>query len=181
MNIFSFKLITPEHFLLLFQWFSQDYIAQLWVEPTEWTAFQTTWNAKIAEPGVFRYLAYLDNKPIGYIQYFRVTDKDRAHFSDVQLPDHSIGLDLFIGDQEYLGKGYGTRLIQDFIELIQVKEPACSTIIIDPAPDNVRAIKCYEKVGFKRVGIFTTPYGPKGAGPGQIMLMIYENNLRNSK
>ncbi len=43
--------------------FSQDCIAQLWIEPTDWIAFQATWNAKIAEPGVFRYLAYKDNKP----------------------------------------------------------------------------------------------------------------------
>ena len=90
--MFTFKLITPEHFLLLFNWFSQDYIAQLWVEPKEWVAFQKVWDSKIQAPDVFRYVAYIQNKPVGYIQYFKVNDTDRAHFPGVDLPAHSIGL-----------------------------------------------------------------------------------------
>lgn len=30
----------------------------------------------------------------------------------------------------------------------------------DPAPDNFRAIRCYEKAGFRRVGPIVTPDGP---------------------
>ncbi len=32
-------------------------------------------------------------------------------------------------------------------------------IIIDPTPDNKRAIRCYEKVGFKGIGEIETPDG----------------------
>jgi aminoglycoside 6'-N-acetyltransferase Ib len=37
----------------------------------------------------------------------------------------------------------------------------------DPAPTNLRAIRCYEKVGFRRVGVVSTP-------DGTAMLMVME-------
>lgn len=174
MTQFTFKLLTPQYFLLLFNWFQQDYIAQLWVEPKEWQDFEKSWQEKIKQPGVFKFLAYIDQEPVAYIQYFRVSDWDRQHFPGVDLPEGSIGLDLFIGNPAYLGKGYGAKLLEDFISFVKTIEPTCTTIIIDPAPDNIRAIKCYEKVGFKKVGIFSTPYGPRGVGPGEILLMLYK-------
>jgi RimJ/RimL family protein N-acetyltransferase len=169
---FTFKLVTSKYFLLLFNWFQQDYISQLWVEPKEWPQFETKWQEKSSESDVFRYIAIIDEEPVGYIQYFRVNDSDRAHFPGVNIPESSIGFDLFIGNPAYLNKGLGTQLIKDFISFVRVLEPHCSTIIIDPAPDNIRAIKCYEKVGFKKIGLFNTPYGPIGSGPGEILLMI---------
>jgi aminoglycoside 6'-N-acetyltransferase-1b len=30
----------------------------------------------------------------------------------------------------------------------------------DPSPRNARAIRCYEKAGFRRVGTIVTPDGP---------------------
>jgi RimJ/RimL family protein N-acetyltransferase len=38
-------------------------------------------------------------------------------------------------------------------------DPAVTKIQIDPDPANARAIRCYEKVGFERVGIVETPDG----------------------
>lgn len=118
-------------------------------------------------------LLKLKKKPIAYIKYHRVNNEDRAHFKGVKIPDNSIGIDLFIGDQQYLGRGYGTTLLKEFIAHIKTQEPQCAAIIIDPAPDNIRAIACYQKVGFEKKGIFKVPYGPTGEGPGDILLMIY--------
>lgn len=174
MQSFTFKLLTPQYFMLLFNWFQQDYIAQLWVEPKEWQEFEKSWQEKIKQPGVFKFLAYIDQEPVAYIHYFRVNDTDRSYFPGVDIPQHSIGLDLFIGNPAYLNKGLGAQLIKEFIQFVQTLEPQCTTIIIDPAPDNIRAIKCYEKVGFKKIGLFATPYGPIGNGPGEILLMMYK-------
>ena len=40
------------------------------------------------------------------------------------------------------------------------EDPAVTKIQIDPDPENARAIRCYEKVGFRRVGVVDTPDGP---------------------
>lgn len=167
---FVFKSLVLKDLPLLFAWFAQPYIAQLWPEPKTYAEFETKWVENIKRD--HKFIAYIDNKPIAYIQYYHVTDKDRAAFSHSIIPEPSVGCDLFIGDPGYLGKGYGTQLLQQFIHHVQQAESACKAMIIDPASDNYRAIVCYEKVGFKKIGTYVVEYGTI-AGPGPIELMIY--------
>lgn len=171
--IFNFKLVTETDLSLLFTWFQQPYISQLWKEPTDWAIFREKYVRRMSEQEFFPFLAYIDKKPIAYIKYHHVNDEDRAVFPDVTIPEGSMGIDLFIGDSDYLNKGYGVRLLTEFIEFVKKLEPSCTTIMIDPAVDNLRAIKCYQKVGFKIIGEYITPYGPTGEGPGPILLMLY--------
>jgi len=168
---FAFKRILLADLPLLFCWFGQPHIAELWPEPKVWHEFEKKWIEKL-ETG-FKFIASIDDKPIAYVQAYHVNDTDRKNFTDTSIPAHSIGLDLFIGDTAYLNKGYGGRLIEQFINMIKEIEPTCQAIIIDPASDNHRAITCYEKVGFKKLGTYIMPYGTID-GPGPIDLMIYK-------
>jgi aminoglycoside 6'-N-acetyltransferase len=61
------------------------------------------------------------------------------------------GIDLFLSTQ-YQGLGFGTEAIRLVCRFL-FEERQHHRITIDPAADNVRAIRAYEKVGFKRVGI----------------------------
>ena len=112
------------------------------------------------------FIAYIQDQPAAYIKYHHTNAEDRAIVHDFPIPEKSIGIDLFIGNPEYLNKGYGTTLLKEFITFIKASEPDCKAIIIDPATDNDRAIACYKKVGFKTIGEYISPYGPTGEGPG---------------
>ena len=60
------------------------------------------------------------------------------------------GVDQFIGEPEFWGKGIGT----DFMKLVLsylFNDKSANAVILDPHADNKRAIRCYEKVGFKIV------------------------------
>ena len=59
----------------------------------------------------------------------------------------------------YLGRGLGTRMVKAFVALL-FADPAVTRIQTDPAPDNLRAIRCYEKAGFRPLGDIATPDGP---------------------
>lgn len=170
---FTFKPLALNDLSLLFNWFCQPYIADLWPEPKLFSEFEAKWVEHIKRD--HKFIAYLGDIPIAYIQYYRVTDEDRIKFHSVYIPEPSVGCDLFIGSPEYLGKGYGTQLIQQFIQYLQDKEPVCKAIIIDPASDNYRAIACYKKVGFETIGTYVVPYGTS-TGPGPVDLMIYHLN-----
>lgn len=155
---------------LLFTWFCQPHVAQLWPEPQTWKEFEAKWLEHAKKD--YKFIVYVEGKPFAYVQYYQVTDKDHANFTGVDIPDQSIGLDLFIADPQLLGKGYGTQLLQQFIAFVRRTVPACKAIIIDPAVDNHRAIACYQKVGFVTLGTYVMPYGTIN-GPGLILLMMY--------
>lgn len=69
-----------------------------------------------------------------------------------------MGIDQFIGEVNYINQGIGTQLIREFVNQLFI-DPAIQKVIIDVDPSNHRAIRCYQKVGFKLVGKIDTPDG----------------------
>lgn len=60
-------------------------------------------------------------------------------------------LGIFIGDKDYRSKGYGTEAIRLVLEY-GFKYLNLKNINLDVLACNERAIKCYEKCGFKEYG-----------------------------
>ena len=69
-----------------------------------------------------------------------------------------MGIDQFIGDENYINKGYGTEIIHLFVKKL-FNYPNIKKIITDVDPDNHRAIRCYQKVGFYIIKEVDTPEG----------------------
>jgi aminoglycoside 6'-N-acetyltransferase len=66
-------------------------------------------------------------------------------------PDGIIyGTDQLIGEVEYWNKGIGKVLVKAVVEHL-VKTKQAEKVVMDPQEWNVRAIRCYEKCGFKKV------------------------------
>jgi aminoglycoside 6'-N-acetyltransferase len=78
------------------------------------------------------------NAPIGFIQYYPSNE------------DKSFGIDQFIGEPNLWGKGIGTSLIQEILVYLRNHTEA-NRVVLDPHKTNKRAIRCYEKAGFKAV------------------------------
>lgn len=70
-----------------------------------------------------------------------------------------LGIDQFLADPDRLDQGLGTAMVRDFTAWL-FEDPEVTEIRLDPRPDNARAIRCYEKAGFRQVGPITTPDGP---------------------
>lgn len=91
----------------------------------------------------------LNEKPIGYVQYYYENDKKDLGVENYDTP---YGIDVFIGETEYQNQGIGTKAIKLLTKyLFEVK--SVDVILIDPQTWNSRAIKCYEKCGFKAIKI----------------------------
>lgn len=109
----------------------------------------------------FGFILYRDKKPVGYIQYYYIDPESEK--TGKYLPElfpNSVGTDQFIGEPDLIGKGLGTKMITLFIEYLRKIEPQVAIIIVDPDLDNAGAIRCYEKVGFKKILVYDTSYGP---------------------
>ncbi len=67
-------------------------------------------------------------------------------------PDYRrAGIDLFLGSA-WQGRGLGTDTVRTLARHL-VRDRGHHRVTIDPAVENEQAIRCYERVGFKRVGV----------------------------
>jgi len=157
---FTFKKLTADDIPQLLVWFDEPHVSKWWPTLSKDETIEK-FLQRIRSKDTFGYIACLNGStPIGYIQYYyidRTVEKAGAWLPE--LPVTTVGTDQFIGDPQYIGKGYGTKLVAAFIEYLKEIEPNSTTIIVDPEPENHAAIRCYEKVGFKHVGEFETPSG----------------------
>jgi aminoglycoside 6'-N-acetyltransferase len=77
----------------------------------------------------------------GLIQYTEENEPKYRH----------AGIDLFL-DPVLHGRGYGSEAVRRVVGLL-IDERGHHRITIDPSVENVAAIRAYEKVGFKPVGV----------------------------
>jgi RimJ/RimL family protein N-acetyltransferase len=61
-------------------------------------------------------------------------------------------LGIVIGEREYWGKGYGTEAVRTMLRYA-FEELGLNRVELETYSFNPRAIRCYEKAGFKREGV----------------------------
>nr|WP_246484084.1 GNAT family N-acetyltransferase [Wolbachia endosymbiont of Rhagoletis cerasi] len=91
-----------------------------------------------------------DGVDIGYIQYYNKHDfPPEQGYDTSELPESCAAIDWYIGELDYVGKGIGPQALNIFLNefVFKVSENA----FVDPDTANVRAIRVYEKVGFKKI------------------------------
>ena len=94
-------------------------------------------------------------------------------------PDyHHASVDLFLRPAVH-GKGYGTDAARALCRHL-VRVMGFHRLTIDPAADNLAAIRCYSKVGFRRVGIMREyERGPDGAWHDGLLMELLADDLRD--
>ncbi|WP_019413976.1 GNAT family N-acetyltransferase [Paenisporosarcina sp. TG20] len=89
-----------------------------------------------------------EENEIGYIQFYQLDDETKKEYG--YLNEKVYGTDQFIGEVEYWDKGIGTLLVKSMVNYL-IEQKKADRVVMDPQSRNVRAIKCYEKCGFKKV------------------------------
>lgn len=144
---------APEHddLRLMHRWINDDPEVRQWwsraAGPFEKIA--ATYAPRIGATGPTRgYIIQYDSYPIGYIQEYLIGDHpDWARLVDV--PEVSAGVDLFVGEAAYRGQGRGSAILRKFVREVVFGRPEVESCIIGPNESNARAIRSYQKAGFK--------------------------------
>lgn len=90
------------------------------------------------------------NQSIGYIQFYTINEEERKEYGYSNFNGVIFGTDQFIGETEYWGQGIGTELMKLVVRHL-ITEANAKKIILDPQAWNERAIRCYEKSGYKKI------------------------------
>jgi aminoglycoside 6'-N-acetyltransferase len=93
-----------------------------------------------------RFAVLVDGVVAGLVQYGEEKWPDNRH----------AWIDIFVGD-DYAGRGIGTEVMRRMIQML-LEERGHHRITIDPALENEPAIRCYEKAGFRRIGVLERAY-----------------------
>jgi aminoglycoside 6'-N-acetyltransferase len=115
------------------------------------------------EPEATRMTIEVDGAVAGMIQFHEELTPKYRH----------AGIDLFL-DPALHGRGVGTDAIRKLVRHL-IDERGHHRIVIDPAAANAAAIRSYEKVGFKPVGImrsYERDAGGEGWHDGLLMELL---------
>lgn len=101
---------------------------------------QPDWRAQL--------MAELDGRPIGFVQIIDPAQEESHYWGEV--PANLRAIDIWIGEKDCLGKGYGTQMMRLALNIC-FEDPKVTAILIDPLASNVRAHQFYERLGFRFV------------------------------
>ena len=135
---------------------------EAWIARPHW---QEWWGDPATEAGLIRdmienrdttrpFIFAIDGEETGYIQYWKAADQLVEPWLTeapwlLELPDGTVGIDLSIAEESLLSKGIGSAVLNRFASLLVAD--GYREIIIDPDPENRRAVRAYRKAGFRPV------------------------------
>jgi aminoglycoside 6'-N-acetyltransferase len=146
----AFRPVTAADYPLLLGWLEAPHVRGWWGDPDEEL---DQIRAMVEGRDTTRpYLIELAGHPVGYVQVWYVDD-NRAFASDYpwidDLPAGTVGVDLTIGDPALLSRGIGSAALAAFTARLRAE--GHETIVIDPDPANLRAVRAYAKAGFRPI------------------------------
>jgi aminoglycoside 6'-N-acetyltransferase len=146
----TFEPVTGSDLPLLERWLEASHVRAWWGDPaTELGYIRDMIEGRdTTRPYVFS----VGGQPSGYIQAWFIGHYQETSWADdypwlALLPADAVGVDLFIGRAGLLARGIGPAAIIEFVA--GLRRQGHRTIIIDPDPDNRRAVRAYQKAGFR--------------------------------
>ncbi len=131
----SLRPFGEEDMELLRNWLHKTYIRRWYNSPESWLS-------EVAQrQGAFSWIHHFivmeGQTPIGFCQYYDCYNaKDLEDWYTITRPGTCFSIDYLLGEEGYLGKGYGKALVKLLTETVQNREKA-RQIIVQPDEDNL--------------------------------------------
>jgi aminoglycoside 6'-N-acetyltransferase len=150
---YQFRRFDTADLAMIRQWLAMPHVVEWWGDPDE--QFELV-SSDLADPAMEQFIVTTDDDPFGYLQCYDLRAWPTAAFGP--QPDGTRGIDQFIGKPEMVDRGHGSGFIRSFVD--ELLRNGIPRVITDPAPENSRAIRAYQKAGFSGDRIVNTDDGP---------------------
>jgi aminoglycoside 6'-N-acetyltransferase len=145
--------MTDSDLPLVHRWLAMPHVAEWWGNPDEQFALV---REDLEQPDMDQFIVSIADHPFAYLQCYDPTAWPEGGLG--AHPRGSRGVDQFIGDPVMIERSHGSAFIRAFVDgLFLTGTPR---VLTDPDPRNARAIRAYEKAGFRQDREVTTPDGP---------------------
>ncbi len=169
----GFRPLEMADLPLLHRWLNTDFVVEWYFEkePYSYENIEKEFIPYIKgeEPNLSYIITYAA-QPIGYIQCYRIKDYPE-YAATVGEAENAAGVDLFIGEADYLHQGLGGPILRRFLREVLFPTLDVVSCIIGPDVDNEVAKKAYAKGGFKYLKTVDDPDEP---GPEYLMRVMRE-------
>ncbi len=102
------------------------------------------------DPASAYFIAELSGRPIGAMQIIDPA-LERTHYWGADCPPNLRAMDIWIGESDCLGQGYGTEMMTTAINMA-FADRLVEAILIDPLNSNTDAHRFYQRLGFRPIG-----------------------------
>jgi aminoglycoside 6'-N-acetyltransferase len=148
MAAYAFRPMSAEDLLTIKHWLETSHVRQWWHDPAEQLQLVS---GDLDHPDIAQFIVAADGQEFAYLQCYSLSAWNTGFGSQ---PEGARGLDQFIGEADMLGRGHGSAFVRAFADrLFATRTPR---VVTDPDPANARAIRAYEKAGFRRDRIVDT-------------------------
>jgi len=151
---YHFRDAGREDVPLLLEWLARPHITEWWGDDPDASLAEI--RDAMAGVETTPLIVEMEGRPVAYLQSYDPHLEAGHPYQD--QPVGTLGMDVSIGPAELLGKGHGSAIIRQYAE--ELFRRGARRIVIDPDPANRRAIRAYEKAGFRFLDRRTAIYGP---------------------
>jgi|SRR5579862_413255 len=149
---YQFRPMSAADLPMIRRWLETPHVAQWWHDPDEQFALLSE---DLNHPAMDQFVVAADDRPFAYLQCY-----DPNAWPEGGLgvhPGGTRGIDQFIGEPDMIDRGHGSALIRSFVDGLLKK--GTPRVVTDPDPENIRAVRAYEKAGFQKARLVDTPDG----------------------
>jgi aminoglycoside 6'-N-acetyltransferase len=163
----DFRPLQRDDFARFDEWVRRPHVARWWAEPVGLDAIEAEYGPAVdgTDPTA-GFLILVAGGPVGFIQCYRLADEP-AYRAAVGVDD-AAGIDLFVGEADVMGDGFGSTVLRRFLDLVVwPRYPEVRRAMAGPSVHNGRSQRAFEKAGFVRTRVVDVPDEPE---PELVML-----------
>jgi aminoglycoside 6'-N-acetyltransferase len=157
---YTLRPVSADDLPMLRRWLGTPEARRWWGDPDAQYALL---EEDLPNPLMRMRLVLLGGRPFAYVQDYDIASWPQEHLA--HLAPGTRGVDTFIGEPDLIGQGHGSAFLRLVAEQLIAEGAPC--VLIDPDPQNGRALRAYARAGFMEDRLVATPEGPA-------LLMIYQ-------